>query len=85
MLGSTIWEKDARMFPLKVTAVVPHGKCLTVTEYSSHCVSVSNNYDKNCSDNFTLLYNKGHSKLLAGWFLICGVTIRANSTGGPVP
>ncbi|KAK1338145.1 LOW QUALITY PROTEIN: hypothetical protein QTO34_001255, partial [Cnephaeus nilssonii] len=43
----------------------------------------------NCSGNFTLPYNNGHPKLLAGWFLICGVavyshwSIAANSTRGP--
>ena len=64
MLGPTVWEKDAVMFPLKVNAVIPCGECLTFTGCSIYYLSVSNNYNMNCFDNFTLPYSNGHTKLV---------------------
>lgn len=73
MLLTTAEEKDAGIFSLKVAAVVSCGKCLAIIRCSSSCLSGSNNYNINCSDNFTFPYNNGDTKLPADCLLICGV------------
>lgn len=86
-LGPSVQEKDKDMFSLKIAAVAPSGECLYFTGCTSYCLSLFHNYNMNCSDNSSISYGSGHTRLPAGWFLICGLTvysyIPANSKGGP--
>lgn len=86
-IGPSVQRKDKDMFSLKVAAVDPSGECLYFTGCTRYCLSLFHNYSMGCSDNASISYGNGHTRLPAGWFLLCGLTvytyIPANSTGGP--
>lgn len=86
-VGPSVQQKDKDMFSLEVAAVAPSGECLYFTGCSRYCLSLFHNYNMRCSNNSSISYGSGHTRLPAGWFLICGLTvytyIPANSTGGP--
>lgn len=86
-VGPSVQQKDKDMFSLKIAAVVPSGECLYFTGCTRYCLSLFHDYNMSCSDNSSISYGSGHTRLPAGWFLICGLTvytyIPANSTGGP--